>query len=238
MVTQPSDSLSVRLGVETVGISISLIAGVSGRFRRSRAGGFAGTHYDPHRSQGGVTVRSGLGSFRRVRLRSQQCEVSNAKSAMRSQYCEVSTAKSVLGGQNPRSRGAGPRGTGSRLRIHSVLDVLVYDMSPRAADSTPSLAASRPQTAWQWVRLIGNVVNLTTLLGLAVGAFGGATFRSGPRGLILGEHYRFTFPVAGAFTIGNVSTTARDWDTLLRDLPTLLTHEERHTWQYLYCLGL
>lgn len=127
-------------------------------------------------------------------------------------------------------------------------------MSPRAADSTsdrpassglassgvaPSgLAPSGPQAPLQWLRLVGNLVNLSTLLGLAIGAIGGAHFRRGPRGLILGEGYRFRFPVAGAFTIGNVSTTARDWDTLLAGLPTLLTHEERHTWQYLYCLGL
>ncbi len=126
-------------------------------------------------------------------------------------------------------------------------------MSPRAADSPTNpptnppasargpistLAPSRPQTVWQWVRLVGNVLNLTTLLGLAVGAIGGATFRRGPRGLILGEGYRFRFPVAGAFTIGNVSTTARTWEDLISGLPTLLTHEERHTWQYLYCLGL
>jgi len=125
-------------------------------------------------------------------------------------------------------------------------------MSPHAADSAAdsgagesassetasTLAPSRPQTGWQWIRLIGNVVNLTTLFGLAAGAIGGARFRWGPRGLILGEGYRFDFPVAGAFTIGNVSTTARDWESLITGLPTLLTHEERHTWQYLYCLGL
>ena len=125
-------------------------------------------------------------------------------------------------------------------------------MSPHAADSAAdsgagesassetasTLAPSRPQTGWQWIRLIGNVVNLTTLFGLAAGAIGGARFRWGPRGLILGEGYRFRFPVAGAFTIGNVSTTARDWESLITGLPTLLTHEERHTWQYLYCLGL
>lgn len=116
-------------------------------------------------------------------------------------------------------------------------------MSPRAAasfsaDPSSVLAASRPQTALQWLRLVGNVVNLTTLGGLVLGAIGGARFRWGPRGLILGEGYRFAFPVAGAFTIGNVSTTSRDWDSLIRGLPTLLAHEERHTWQYLYCLGL
>jgi hypothetical protein len=111
-------------------------------------------------------------------------------------------------------------------------------MSPRAAESPLILAPSRPQTGWQWVRLIGNLLNLTTLAGLAVAAIGGSKFRWGPRGLILAEHYRFRFPVAGAFTIGNVCATARDWDTLLGELPTLFTHEERHTWQYLYCLGL
>src|SRR6478672_12246200 len=103
-------------------------------------------------------------------------------------------------------------------------------MSPRAADSpntapTESLAPSGPQTFGQWVRLVGNVINLTTLLGLGLGAAGGARFRRGPRGLILGEGYRYRFPVAGAFTIGNVSTTARTWDDLLGDLPTLLRHE-------------
>ncbi len=136
------------------------------------------------------------------------------------------------------------------MRIESVAAVLIHTMSPRAADSptNPSdspdggsssiLTPSRPQTGLQWIRLVGNVMNLTTLFGLAVGAIGGATFRWGPRGLILGEGYRFDFPVAGAFTIGSVSTTARDWESLLTGLPTLLTHEERHTWQYLYCLGL
>ena len=44
--------------------------------------------------------------------------------------------------------------------------------------------------------------------------------------------------MAGAFTVGNVSTTGADWDAMLTSCPTLLTHEERHTWQYLYCLGL
>lgn len=134
------------------------------------------------------------------------------------------------------------------LRIHECGAVLIHNMSPRAADSPahstadasapPILTPSRPQTAWQWVRFVGNFLNLTTLIGLALGASGGAKFRRGPRGLILGEGYRWKFPVAGAFTIGNVSTTARDWETLVADLPTLLTHEERHTWQYLYCLGL
>ncbi len=96
----------------------------------------------------------------------------------------------------------------------------------------------RPQTRAQWVRLIGNAVNLTTPLGLAVAAVGRARIRRGPRGLLLCDGYRLPFPVAGAFTIGSVITTRHDWATLERRWPRLLEHEERHTWQYLLCLGL
>jgi hypothetical protein len=95
-----------------------------------------------------------------------------------------------------------------------------------------------PLTGAQWFRLIGNLVNLTTPAGLLVAAVGGARLRRGPRGLLIGEGYRLRFPVAGAFTIGNVITTPGSWDDLLRRNPRLFEHEERHTWQYLYCLGL
>lgn len=93
-------------------------------------------------------------------------------------------------------------------------------------------------TGWQWVRLVGNIVNLTTLLGLLVAAIGRARIRRGPRGLWLAEGYRIPFPVAGAFTIGSVITTPTTFAERLRGLPHLLRHEERHTWQYLCCLGL
>ena len=59
-----------------------------------------------------------------------------------------------------------------------------------------------PATGWQWVRFVGNYVNLSTILGLGVAKLGRATIRRGPRGLYLGEGYHFKFPVAGAFTIG------------------------------------
>lgn len=100
------------------------------------------------------------------------------------------------------------------------------------------MAPRTPLTGWQWFRLVGNVVNLTTPAGLLVAAIGGATIRRGPRGLLIGEGYQLRFPVAGAFTIGSVITTSRTWDELLRRNPRLFEHEERHTWQYLYCLGL
>ncbi|GAA2112243.1 hypothetical protein GCM10009841_35760 [Microlunatus panaciterrae] len=93
-------------------------------------------------------------------------------------------------------------------------------------------------TGWLRLRLLGNLVNLTTPFGLLVAWIGRAQVRRGPRGLYLGEHYRLGFPVADAFTIGNVITTRDSWPELLERNPDLLTHEEGHTWQYLYCLGL
>ena len=99
------------------------------------------------------------------------------------------------------------------------------------------LRPSRPQTGWQWFRFVGNMVNVTTPGGLLVAKIGRAKVRRGPRGLFLAEGYRLTFPVAGAFAIGNVITTGATWEEKLRQYPQLLEHEEVHTWQYLYCIG-
>lgn len=100
------------------------------------------------------------------------------------------------------------------------------------------LAPSPPQTASQWVRLVGNAVNLSTPAGLLVALVGRSRIRRGPRGLVLADHYRPRFPVAGAFTVGNVIVTGQDWDALDERCPELLAHEEAHTGQYLVCLGL
>ena len=91
---------------------------------------------------------------------------------------------------------------------------------------------------WLRLRSIGNVVNLSTPTGLLFAALGRATVRRQPGGLFLAEHYRLSFPVAGAFTIGNVILTRSRWEDLERRYPRLLDHEEAHTWQYLYCLGV
>jgi hypothetical protein len=104
--------------------------------------------------------------------------------------------------------------------------------------TTVDLRPSPPQTRWQWCRLVGNMINLTTPGGLAVAVIGGAKIRRGPRGLFLCEGYRLKFPVAGAFTIGNVITTGSTWEQKLSQYPELMRHEEQHSWQYLYCLGL
>lgn len=86
--------------------------------------------------------------------------------------------------------------------------------------------------------MVGNLVNLSTPAGLLLAQLGGCSRRPGPHGLVLAEGYRFSFPVAGAFTVGDVVITAHAFDDLLRRLPRLLDHEERHSWQYLWCLGL
>jgi hypothetical protein len=105
-------------------------------------------------------------------------------------------------------------------------------------DSILGMQARSRLTRWQWVRLVGNMVNLTTPIGLLIATIGGARIRRGPRGLFVGEGYRLGFPVASAFTIGSVITTDRTWPELLRRTPQLFEHEERHTWQYLWCIGL
>jgi hypothetical protein len=100
------------------------------------------------------------------------------------------------------------------------------------------VTSSLPLTGWQRFRLVGNMANLTTPIGLLVAAVGRAKVRRGPRGLFIGEGYRLKFPVASAFTIGSVITTSSSWEELARRNPRLFEHEERHTWQYLYCIGL
>lgn len=115
-------------------------------------------------------------------------------------------------------------------------------MAARAADGTsmrPEHGATfgRPSRA-QRVRVAGNLVNLSTLAGLLLARLGGCSRRPGPYGLVLAEGYRFSFPIAGAFTVGDVVITAHTFDKLQERFPRLLDHEERHSWQYLYCLGL
>lgn len=85
------------------------------------------------------------------------------------------------------------------------------------------------------VRRLGNLINLSTPFGLLVARIGGARLTAGPRGLLLAEGFRPSFPYARAFTIGNVLLHRDRWDTAPEPL---LEHEEAHTWQWFYCLGL
>jgi hypothetical protein len=80
-----------------------------------------------------------------------------------------------------------------------------------------------------------NVINLSTLLGIAVAKLGGARLRRGPDGLLLANGYRLPLPRNPAFTVGNV-VVARDAERLARR-PSLLAHEARHATQYAWCVG-
>lgn len=88
------------------------------------------------------------------------------------------------------------------------------------------------------VRQLGNWLNLSTPLGLVIARLGRAVVRPGPRGLLLADGYRLGFPIALAFTVGNVLVTRGRWDELLSARPGLLEHEEAHSWQWLGCGGL
>lgn len=91
---------------------------------------------------------------------------------------------------------------------------------------------ARPGRGARAFRRAANLVNLSTPLGLAVSLAGGARLRPGPDGLILAEGYRPRLPLASAFTIGDVVTTASTADELERRVPGTLAHEGRHAWQW------
>ena len=84
-------------------------------------------------------------------------------------------------------------------------------------------------------RRVVNLVNGSSIAGLAIARLGSATVSSGPEGLWLAEGYRLPFPVAGAFTVGNVVITPTSFDQLRTWSPHVLEHEARHAWQYVCC---
>ncbi|GII80171.1 hypothetical protein Sru01_51530 [Sphaerisporangium rufum] len=85
------------------------------------------------------------------------------------------------------------------------------------------------------VRQVINYANLATPLGLLIAVAGRARVRRGEHGLLYAHGYRIRFPVAGAFTVGNVVITARP-DGYLTG--ALLRHEARHATQWACCAGL
>jgi hypothetical protein len=84
-------------------------------------------------------------------------------------------------------------------------------------------------------RRVVNLVNGSSIAGLAIARLGSATVSSGPEGLWLAEGYRLPFPVAGAFTVGKVLITPTSFDQLRTWSPHVLEHEARHAWQYVCC---
>jgi len=86
------------------------------------------------------------------------------------------------------------------------------------------------------VKVVGNFLNLSTVAGLLVGLIGRARFSRGPRGLFFATGYKVKFPVAGAFTVGNVVLSK--YERAYFDDEALVRHEERHSWQYFCLIGL
>lgn len=85
------------------------------------------------------------------------------------------------------------------------------------------------------VRRTVNYINLATPLGLLLARLGRARVATGPDGLVLAYGYRFRFPIASAFTVGNVVLTKHEEGFLTG---ALLRHEDRHASQYMLCVGL
>ncbi|MFC4058318.1 hypothetical protein ACFOWE_08435 [Planomonospora corallina] len=88
---------------------------------------------------------------------------------------------------------------------------------------------------WHRTRRALNYANLSTPVGLLVARLGRARLTAGPDGLLLAYGYRIPFPVAGAFTVGNVVLTRHGEGYLTG---ALLRHEARHASQYAACAGL
>ena len=92
-------------------------------------------------------------------------------------------------------------------------------------------------TPGQRLRQLANVLNATTPLGLLLAGCARTPVRRGPRGLLVATGYRWRLPFAAAFTVGNVVLFRAGPEEVLAN-PVLLGHEERHSTQYAWCLGL
>jgi hypothetical protein len=85
------------------------------------------------------------------------------------------------------------------------------------------------------VRQVANLVNASTVAGLAVARAGGARVAGSDGGLLIAAGYRLPVPPAPAFTVGNVIVTRRD---RLDPESDLFRHEARHATQYAWCGGV
>jgi hypothetical protein len=92
-------------------------------------------------------------------------------------------------------------------------------------------------TSGQRLRQIANLLNATTLFGLLLAGCARTAIRRGPHGLLIATGYRWRLPFAQAFTVGNVVLFRAGPAEALGN-PVLLGHEERHSSQYAWCLGV
>lgn len=93
-----------------------------------------------------------------------------------------------------------------------------------------------PHTPWTRLRTVVNWINLSTPLGLLVARAGGATVVRHGRGTYLASGYRWSVPVASAFTVGSV-IVSRHEAAHLQARPRLMQHEDRHCTQYAFACG-
>ncbi|NUS37029.1 MAG: hypothetical protein HOQ04_11345 [Pseudarthrobacter sp.] len=87
------------------------------------------------------------------------------------------------------------------------------------------------------LRQAANLLNGSTVAGLAVALAARTRISRGPNGLVIAAGYRWRLPFAHAYTLGNVVLCRGTADDLL-SRPALLGHEEKHCSQYAWCLGL
>lgn len=92
-------------------------------------------------------------------------------------------------------------------------------------------------TPGQRLRQLANVLNGSTALGLLLAGLARTRTVGGPRGLVIATGYGWRLPFAGAFTVGNVIIYRAGPDAAFAN-PVLLQHEERHSTQYAWCLGV
>lgn len=87
------------------------------------------------------------------------------------------------------------------------------------------------------MRTVFNWLNLSTLLGVLIARLGGATIVRRGRGTYLATGYRWSFPVASAFTVGSVIVSKHNL-AYFAGRERLLQHEDRHCTQYAWVLGI
>ena len=109
--------------------------------------------------------------------------------------------------------------------------------SPAPLRPVPFPVPARSLPAARRLRQAANLLNGSTVLGLAVAVAARTRISKGPHGLILAGGYRWRVPFARAFTLGNVVLCRGPAEDLL-SLPALLEHEEKHCSQYAWCLGV
>lgn len=84
------------------------------------------------------------------------------------------------------------------------------------------------------VRQVVNAVNLATVAGLGLAKAQHGRLERGPDGLVIARGTRGRFPVAAAYTVGNV-IVVREGVQLTDDL---LAHEASHATQWACCVVL